>query len=100
VNFGGPIVQCWRDPGSGHFIVIDPFVPPVAARQAPGVPYQIYRAPKRAAGRPLLLSGNSMIDLEFSGIGLDLNATMPTRAAGECAESHSRPRRRVRGPEC
>lgn len=50
------------------FVDVDTTNRPLPPNPA-GLPYQIFRRPKKSMAMPLQLTGNAVIDLEYSGIG-------------------------------
>jgi prepilin-type N-terminal cleavage/methylation domain-containing protein len=88
-DFRGHRFRCRRDdkgqPNTpiNHIFVIDgrpryqggdALTPSITGR---AVGFQIYRSPRKAMGRPLQLGGDVIVDLEFSGMGLDFSAIYP-----------------------
>lgn len=68
----------------GHYYPITDIIPPTGTAplyilvdttqhalppNPAGLPYQIFRRPKKSMAMPLQLSGNAVVDLEYSGIG-------------------------------
>lgn len=75
-DYRGPVYRGRRLPtlATNHVYVLDipyPASPPVPmfAATAWGVPFQLYRHPKRSSSPPLRLPGNTAIDLSASGFG-------------------------------
>ena len=89
-NYRGAVYQCTRDVNApNRFFMPLGFVPPAGANgrgdddvfgnsdDESGVPFQIFRSPERSMSRPLQLAGGVIIDLEFSGMGLDFPGRVP-----------------------